>query len=385
MKDYYKTLGIDKNASSEDIKKAFRKMAHQYHPDKTKNDPVAAGKFKEASEAYSVLSDDAKRKQYDTFGSEGPGGGGFSGGRSGGGAGQGGFGGFNPNDFGGFDFSGFQQGGQGGVEFDLGDIFGDFFGGGRSTGSPRGSSRPAAAKRGRDISVDIQLTFEESIFGVEKTIHVNKASKCLTCEGSGAAPHSGTETCKTCKGQGKINETRRSFIGVFNTIKVCDTCHGMGQVPKIRCTTCHGNGVVERDQEISVKIPGGIEDGQAVRLSSMGEAVPFGVSGDLYIKVHVRQHSHIRKEKLNLITELGIKLTLALTGGDITLKTLDGDVILKIPEGTNTGDVLRIKGRGVPSDRGKRGDLLVRIHVDIPKKLSRETRRLIEELKREGL
>jgi len=380
MKDYYKTLGVEKGASKEDIKKAFRKMAHQYHPDKTKNDPAAANKFKEASEAYSVLSDDSKRRQYDMFGSAGPGGAGFNGGPSNSSGRGSGFGGFNPNDFGGFDFSGFQQGGQGGVEFDLGDIFSDFFGGGRST-----SSRQAASQRGADISVDMNLTFEESIFGVEKTLHLRKASKCLTCEGSGAAPGSSMETCKTCNGQGRVNEMRRTILGTINTQRTCGTCHGMGQVPKVKCSTCKGSGVLEREQEITVKIPAGIEAGQAVRLTGMGEAIPFGVSGDLYVRVHIKAHPHISKQGQDLVTQLGIKLTLALTGGEVTLKTLDGDVILKIPEGTNTGEILRIKGKGVPNDRGKRGDFLIHIHVDMPRKLSKEAKKAIEELRKEGI
>jgi molecular chaperone DnaJ len=371
MKDYYKILGVEKSASKDEIKKAFRKQAHQFHPDKTKNDAVAGQKFKEASEAYSVLSDDQKRKQYDMFGSAGPGGGGFNG--------QGGFGGqggFNSQDFAGFDFSGFQQG-NGGVEFDLGDIFGDLFGGGRN--------RQARQPRGRDISIDIQISFEESIFGVERDILVTKASKCLTCEGSGAAAGSTMITCNTCNGKGKVNETRRSFIGVFSTTSVCNTCHGLGQVPKVKCSTCHGQGVAERQQEISVRIPAGIEDGEMVRLGGMGEAIPFGVTGDLYVKIHVKPHQMIRKEGLNLVTELGIKLTQALTGGTVMLETLDGALELQIPEASNTGDVLRIKGKGVPNERGKRGDLLVRLNIVMPKKLSKDAKKAIEELKKEGL
>ena len=366
MKDYYKTLGVDKSASKEDIKKAFRKMAHQYHPDKTKNDPASASKFKEASEAYSILSDDDKRKRYDTYGAAGV---------NGAGSGSAGFGGFNAGDFGGFDFSGFQNGG--GVEFDLGDIFGDIFGGGRN--------RQSRQARGADISVDMRLSFEEAVFGVEKDIVISKASKCLTCRGSGAAPGSTMEKCQTCHGQGRINETRRSFIGVFNSTKTCESCHGLGQVPKEKCGTCRGSGVVERQQEISVKIPAGIEDGQVVRLSGMGEAIPFGVTGDLYVKVHVKPHQYIRKEGLNLITELGIRLTQALSGAEINLKSLDGELLVKIPEGSNTGDILRIKGKGVPNDHGKRGDLLIRVYVDMPKKLSKNAKQLVDGLKNEGL
>ena len=366
MKDYYKILGIEKSATKDEIKKAFRKFAHEHHPDKAKNDPASAQKFKEASEAYSVLSDDKKRQQYDMFGSAGAG------------AGGPGAGGFNPNDFGGFDFSGFQQGfGQNcGAEFDLGDMFSEFFGG----------RTKARQQRGRDVSIDITLTFEESIFGVEKDLHVSKTSACLTCSGSGAAPGSGVETCKPCNGKGRINEVRRSFIGVFNTARVCDNCHGKGQVPKQKCPTCRGDGVIDRQQEITAHIPAGIENGEMVRLSGMGEAVPNGVPGDMYVRVHVKPHPHIRKEGFDLVMDIKVRLSQALLGADQPIQTLDGEVVLRIPEGTNNQDTLRIKGKGVPNDRGKRGDLLVHIRVDMPKKLSRNARKIIEELgKGEGL
>ncbi len=383
MKDYYKILGLEKSASKDEIKKAFRKLAHEHHPDKTKGDPSAGQKFKEASEAYSILSDDQKRQQYDTFGSAGSGAG-FNpaGGAYGGGfGGQGGFNGSTGSPFGngsGFDFSQFTQGANGqGFEFDLGDIFGDFFGGGHGRGQ-------AQQRRGRDISIDIQVTFEESIFGVERDILVTKTAKCLTCEGSGAATGTPMETCKTCNGKGKLNETRRSFIGVFNTTRVCDTCHGKGQVPKEKCHTCHGEGVLERQQEISVKIPPGMEDGEMIRLGGIGEAIPNGQAGDLYVKVHVNPHAHIKKDGINLVMDLKVRLTHALTGYDELLKTLDGDVVIKIPVGINTGEILRVKGKGVPNGN-KRGDLFVRITVDIPKKLSRTASKLVEELKKEGL
>jgi molecular chaperone DnaJ len=374
MKDYYKTLGVDKGASKDEIKKAFRKLAHEHHPDKTKNDPTSSQKFKEASEAYSVLSDDDKRKQYDMYGSAGPGGSGFSG--QNGGAGFGGFGG--QGGFGGFDFSGFQQGNGQGFEFDLGDIFGDFFGGGRAGGG-RGQAR------GQDISVDLMISFEESIFGVEKDILVTKDSKCLTCSGSGAERGSTMKKCEKCHGKGKVTEARRSFLGVVNTSVVCDVCHGQGQIPSTKCGTCHGLGVTERAQEISVKIPAGIEDGQSMRLTSMGEAIPFGVSGDLYVKVHVKAHSHIRKEGNSLVTDQKIKLTQAIIGGEMTIKSLDGDLIVSIPEGSNNGDVLRIKGKGVPVGGGKRGDLFIKLIIEMPKKLSKEAKKAIEELKKEGI
>lgn len=366
MKDYYKILGVEKNASKEEIKKAFRKLAHQHHPDKGGGEE-SNKKFKEASEAYSVLSDDNKRKQYDTFGASGVGAGG---------PGSGGFGGFNPNDFGGFDFSGFQGNGQG-FEFDLGDIFGDLFGGNRGR-----STRQA---RGRDISIDLSISFEESIFGVEKDITITKSSTCITCGGKGAAPHSGMETCKTCNGKGKLNETRRSFMGVFSTTRVCDTCKGQGQIPKEKCSTCHGDGVTERRQEIGAKIPAGIENGEMIRLNGMGEAIQNGMPGDLYVKIHVKPHPYIKKEGLNLTTDLRIKLTQAIMGTEITMNTLDGELAVKIPEGTNNGEVLRIKGKGVPIERGRRGDFFIKINVEMPKKLSKEAKKLIDGLRAEGL
>jgi len=380
MKDYYKTLGIDKGSSKDEIKKAFRKLAHEHHPDKTKNDPTSSQKFKEASEAYSVLSDDDKRKQYDTFGSAGPGGAGFNSQNGGtgfnGGAGFGGFGG--QGGFGGFDFSGFQQGNGQGFEFDLGDIFGDFFGGGRAGGS-RGTSR------GQDISVDLMISFEESIFGVEKDILITKASKCLTCSGSGAERGSGMKKCEKCNGKGKMIEARRSFLGVVNTTVTCDVCHGQGQIPTDKCSTCNGLGVTERAQEISVKIPAGIENGQSMRLTSMGEAIPSGISGDLYVKIHVKLHSDIRKDGNSLVTDQKIKLTVAIIGGEVNVKSLDGDLLVSIPEGSNNGDVLRIKGKGVPLGGGKRGDLFIKLIIEMPRKLSKEAKRAVEELKKEGI
>ena len=291
---------------------------------------------------------------------------------------QGGFSGFNTQDFNGFDFSGFTQGAnQGGVEFDLGDIFGDFFGGrGRSQGRQ---------KRGHDVSVDIQISFEDSIFGVERNIVVTKVSSCVTCSGTGAKPGTNMKTCEACEGKGKVNETRRSFMGTFNTVRVCDTCHGKGQMPKEICSTCHGDGVLDRQQEIIVKIPAGIEDDQMVRLSGMGEAVTGGVAGDMYVKVHVNPHQYIRRVGYNLTTDLRVRLTTAITGGEQIIKTLDGDIVLKIPEGSNNGDILKVKHHGVPNDHNKRGDLLVKVIVEMPRKLSRTAREAIEKLKGEGV
>lgn len=301
MKDYYKILGVEKGASKDEIKKAFRKLAHEYHPDKTKGNVDGEKKFKEASEAYSTLSDDTKRAQYDRFGSAGPGAG-FN-------PGQGGFGGQGAG-FGGFDFSQFQQGSgfsQGGVEFDLGDIFSEFFGGGR---------RP---RKGRNISIDVELTFKESIFGIEKEISI-------------------------------LNE------------------------------------------KLTVKIPPGIENGQGLRVAGKGENGEGG-RGDLIVRIWVKEHSVFRKEAFNLIMDLPIKLSMALVGGTMEIETLEGKIELKIPAGTSHGEILRVKGKGVPYETtgsvfgtgGKRGDMLFVTHVEMPKKLSKNAQKLVEQLKEEGI
>jgi len=370
-KDYYEILGVQKNASKDEIKKAFRSLAHKHHPDKKGGDEA---KFKEANEAYSVLSDDNKRKQYDAYGHA------FAGASGPGGAGYGPFGGgFNGGQgFEGFDFSGFNNmNGQGFEGFDLGDIFGEFFGG-RSSGSRR-------TARGRDISIDLELSFEESIFGVEKNISITKTSLCGECKGSGARPGTEMKTCDTCGGKGKIRETKRSFIGSFVTTRECEVCKGTGKIPKEKCLTCHGVGTTRKHHEINVKIPAGIEDGEMVRLSGMGEAVAGGASGDLYVKIHVKKHPIFVKEGHDLLTALDIKLSTALLGGEYALKTLDGEIKLKIPAGISHGEILRVHGKGVPSERGKRGDILVKINLKLPGRLSRTAEKLVEELKKEGL
>jgi len=353
-KDYYNILGVDKKASTDDIKKAFRKLAHKYHPDKKGGD---TDKFKEVNEAYSVLSDDKKRAEYDSYGRV------FS--DASGGAGQG--------PFGGFDFSGFANGA--GVEgFDLGDIFGEFFAGGRTRET-----------RGRDISVDIELPFSESIFGTERKILLAKTSKCDNCGGSGAAKGSHLETCTTCNGRGKIHETKRSIFGSFSSVTTCNICRGKGKVPKEKCATCHGLGVYRKDEEIALRIPAGIEDGEVIRLSGGGEAVSGGPAGDLYVKIHVKRHPLFTKEGSNLTTNLSIKLSTALLGGDYRLQTLDGDMTVKIPAGVSIGEILRVRGKGVPVDKNKRGDLLIKLSIELPTKLSKEAQHLVEELKKEGV
>lgn len=358
-KDYYETLGVSKEASKEDIKKAFRKLAHQYHPDKKGG---SAEKFKEVNEAYGILSDDKKRAEYNAYGrvfSDAPGAGPGAGG------------------FGGFDFSGFQQGGQGFEDFDLGDIFGQFFGGGA-----RGGTRQ---KRGADISIDVELSFQESIFGVNRKIILNKTSVCEHCRGAGAEPGTEVKTCTTCNGKGKIHETKNSFLGQFTTVRTCNTCNGSGKVPTQKCKVCHGLGVLKKQEEIDIQIPAGIDNGEVIRLTGAGEAVAGGTSGDLYIKVHVKKHALFQKEGANLVTDLNIKLTTALLGGEYSLESLDGTIILKIPQGVNNGEILRVKGKGVPLDRTRRGDILVKVHIQLPTKLSKSASKLIEELKKEGI
>lgn len=355
-KDYYQILGVEKEASKEDIKKAFRKLAHKYHPDKKGGDE---GKFKEASEAYAVLSDDRKRAEYDAYGRT----------FNGAGGGQG---------FGGFDFSGF-QGAEGFnfQDFDLGDIFGDFFGGGGGRGQ----------KRGRDISIDVEIDFKDAVFGTKRKVLLTKTSVCSECQGAGAKPGTEKTTCLTCGGDGRVNETRNSIFGTFSTVRTCSACHGEGQIPKEPCVKCHGEGVVDQQEEISVQIPAGIEDGQMIRLSGMGEAVSHGIPGDLYVKVHVGRHSVFKKQGENILMNLNVKLSDALLGAEYRIDTLDGPLKLKIPENTNFGDTLRVKGKGVALNVAgtKRGDLLIKIQIDLPKKLSRKAKKLLDDLREEGI
>lgn len=359
MKDYYEVLGVARNSNKEDIKKAFRKLAHKYHPDKKDGDEA---KFKEVNEAYGVLSDDKKRAEYDQYGRVFSGTGGGQPGEEG---------------FGGFDWSNFTNaGGAQGFDFDLGDIFGNIFGGGGRQ----------QARRGRDISIDIELTFEESIFGAERKVLLNKMSTCDTCTGTGAEKGSEMTACTICNGKGSVREARRSLIGTFTTTRTCDTCHGSGKVPKKQCQECRGSGVLKKQKEITISIPKGVENGEMVRIPKNGEAISHGISGDLYVKLHVKPHAIWRKEGSDLVTDLKIKLSDALLGADYTLKTLDGDVILKIPENITFGEILRIRGKGVPFEKGRgRGDILVKIKIELPHKLSKTAKKIVEELKKEGI
>ena len=362
-KDYYSVLGVEKKASQDDIKKAFRKLAHKYHPDKKGGDEE---KFKEVNEAYSVLSDEKKRSEYDAYGRV------FSGG--GGQGQQGGFGGFDFNDFA-------NQQGFGGAHVDFGDIFGDIFNG--FTGGREG------ARRGRDISIDIELSFEESIFGTERSVLVNKTSRCHVCDGDGAKKGTKKKTCETCDGKGKVHETRNSFLGTFSTVATCSVCQGRGQVPEEPCDTCKGSGVYSGQSEIKMRIPAGIENGEMIRLSGQGEAIPGGSAGDLYAKVHVKKHPNIKKDGTDLRMQLNVKLTDALLGETYTVETLDGAIDVKVPSGVSHGQVLRVKGKGVPKGSGtsktNRGDLLLDVVIQIPEKLSKKAKTLFEELREEGI
>lgn len=361
-KDYYQVLGIDKKASADEVKKAFRKLAHKYHPDKKTGDEA---KFKEISEAYGVLSNENKRQEYDAYGKV------FNEESGEAGKGFGGFSGFSGAQ--GFDFSGFTDQG-----FDMGDIFGglgDIFGG-------RGRQQ---AKRGRDISIDLEIPFKDSIFGTERKVLLTKVSQCKMCRGSGAKEGTETEVCKYCNGNGKIHETKNSMLGTITSVRICENCFGTGKVPKEKCKNCKGLGIARREEEISIVIPAGVDNGEMIRLSGGGEAVTGGASGDLYIKLHITSDHIFKKEGNNLLMTLNIKLTDALLGSAYTIHTLDGDIGINVPAGVSFGEILRVSGKGVPTGRKSRGDLLIKINITLPNKLSRNAKKLVDEMKKEGI
>lgn len=369
-KDYYKILDIDKKASKDDIKKAFYKLAAKYHPDKKGGDEA---KFKEINEAYQVLSNDQKRKEYDTYGQT------FNGAGSQGGGGPFGQG----QGFGGFDFSGFQQGDFNGMNFDmddLGDIFGDIFGGFGGRGA-------AKQKRGRDMQLEMDISFEESIFGVERNVLISKVSTCKTCHGSGGKPGTKMETCPKCNGKGKINDVKRTIFGAMQSVKTCEDCNGKGEIPKEKCDVCRGHGVLNSKEDIKISVPAGINNGEVLRMTGMGEAIQGGHSGDLYIKIFVKQDKIWKRDGNDLIISQDVKLTDAILGARYIISGIDGKIEFEIPRGASTNDVLRIKGRGVPNVNNKkiRGDVLIKLNILIPKKLSKKAENIIEELKREGL
>ncbi|MBI2639933.1 MAG: molecular chaperone DnaJ [Candidatus Sungbacteria bacterium] len=367
-KDYYKTLGVPRNASKEDIKKAYRKMAHIYHPDKQGGNEE---RFKEVNEAYQVLGDDKKRSQYDQFGRVFEGGspfgqGGFDFGKAGG------FGGFN---FGG-DFKDF-------AEFDLSDVFDEMLGG----AGFGGGRREPRTKRGKDIQIDLEIQFEEMIFGGKHEVSLNKLSQCEQCGGSGAEDKTKMITCAVCHGSGKIERTQRTILGVFSQVSVCAECAGKGEVPETPCRSCKGRGAVERAERIEIFVPAGINNNEILKVSGKGEAsVVRGTPGDLYVKTHVIPSKIYKRQADDIIMSLPIKFTDAALGSKVDAATPDGSISLKIPEGTESGDILKIRGKGVPHTSGYgRGDLLVEIKVETPKKLSKKAREIIEKLREEGV
>ena len=345
-RDYYEVLGVSKTATQDELKKAYRKLARKYHPDLNKDNPEAAEKFKECNEAYSVLSDEQKRAQYDQFGHAA-----FENGGMGGGPGAGGFGGF-----GGFGGSGME------------DIFDMFFGGqGRG-----GRSTNAGPQRGADLRFDLEISFEEAAFGLEKEISLNRAERCEHCHGDGAEPGSKVETCPECNGSGYVRYTQNTMFGQMVNERPCSRCHGEGKIISNPCKKCHGSGTVKKAKKLKVKIPAGVDNGSRLRVAGEGEAgVKGGPSGDLYVYLYVKEHKFFERDGTTVLCEVPINIVQATLGAEIKVPTLDGQVIMKVPEGTQPGKVMRIKGKGIPSLRGgARGDQLVRIKVVVPTKLS---------------
>ncbi|MBO8128544.1 MAG: molecular chaperone DnaJ [Peptococcaceae bacterium] len=346
-RDYYEVLGVSRDASQEEIKKAYRKLARKYHPDANKDDPDAEAKFKEISEAYAVLSDPDRRRQYDQFGHAGPTGQGF------------GFEDFNWQDF--ANFSGF------------GDIFDMIFGtGGRYRTGPQ---------RGRDLRVEMEIAFEEAAFGVEKEITIPRVETCDTCGGSGAAPGTSPKTCPECGGRGQVSFAQQTSFGRFVQTRPCHRCGGRGQIVEVLCHTCHGSGRVEKRRRIKVRIPAGVDDGSRLRLAGEGEAGSRGgPPGDLYVYIRVRPHKIFEREGNNVVMELPITFAQAALGDEVEVPTLDGKSKFRIPEGTQTGTVFRLRGRGIPYLNGHgRGDQHVRVRVVTPRKLSDKQKKLLLE------
>ncbi len=363
--NYYEILGVPKSASPDDIKKAYRRLAHQYHPDKGAGNEQ---KFKDVNEAYQVLGNQDKRQQYDTYGSTFEqaqrNGGGFYQGSQGQGNPFAGFAGGNP----------FSAGGEG-FEFDLGDIFGDMFGGGRQ--------RESRSRRGIDLEIGMRLTFEEAVFGAEKSIILEKKDACKNCGGSGAAPGAKVISCPKCHGQGQIRTQRRTIFGNIASATTCDRCEGMGKIPEVACATCGGSGNLRQEKTISVKIPAGIDNGQRIRVAGEGEAGYRGSEpGDLYLVMQVATSKTFIRDGFNLQMELPVSFTQAALGSKIMVQTLGGKIELKIPSGTQSGTVLKVKDKGVPhlNQPGRRGDLLVTVRVLIPSKLSKKEKELLKQL-----
>lgn len=343
--DYYELLGVSRGASEDELKKSYRKAALKYHPDRNPGDKVAEEKFKELSEAYQVLSDPEKRAAYDRYGHAA-----FEQG--------GGFG-------GGFDFTGTN------FEDIFGDIFGDFFGGGR------GGRR---TRRGEDLSYNLEISFEEAAFGTNKTISVPRLSTCETCQGSGAKPGTRPTTCQTCRGSGQV----RFQQGFFTIARTCNQCGGQGSIVADPCTTCRGSGATRKTSTLQVKIPAGVDAGSRLKLRGEGEhSVAGGPPGDLYVLITVREHPLFERVNNEVVCEVPISFPQAALGADIEVPTLEGKLKMKIPAGTQSGNVFRLRGKGIVDLRGAgRGDQLVRVTVETPRKLTKQQRELLEEFAR---
>ena len=346
-RDYYEVLGVSKTATQDELKKAYRKLARKYHPDLNKDNAEAAEKFKECNEAYSVLSDEQKRAQYDQFGHAA-----FENGGMGGGGGFGGAGGF-----GGFGGSGME------------DIFDMFFGG---QGGRGGRNSKAGPQRGADLRFDLEISFEEAAFGLEKEINLYRDEVCDHCHGEGAEPGSKVETCPECNGSGYVRFTQNTMFGQMVNERPCSRCKGEGKIISEPCKECRGKGTVKRNKKLKVKIPAGVDNGSRLRVSNEGEAgAKGGPSGDLYVYLYVKPHKFFERDGTTVLCEVPINIVQATLGADIKVPTLDGQVTMKIPEGTQPGKVMRIKGKGIPGLRNSsRGDQLVRIKVVVPTKLS---------------
>lgn len=354
-RDYYEVLGVDKSADDAALKKAYRALAKKYHPDTNPGDKEAEAKFKEASEAYAVLSDPEKRRQYDQFGHAA-----FDGG-----AGGSGYSNMNMDDiFGSF-----------------GDIFGDLFGGGFGGGRRR--TDPNAPQRGANLRTQVRITFEEACFGTEKEIEIPSKVECKTCNGTGAKPGTTPETCSQCGGKGQVVRTQQSLFGMVQNVTVCPACGGKGKIIKEKCPDCHGNGYTSKKEKLQVTIPAGIDHGQSVRLRGKGEPGTNGGSrGDLLVEVYVEPSKEFQRNDYDIYSTVRISYPRAVLGGDIVIHTIDGDVAYNVKAGTQTGTRVRLRGKGVPSLRNKkmRGNHYVDLVVDVPTSLTKEQKKLLEQL-----